>query len=155
MLSIPLAWRLARRLQQSWTKVDSHEVRARWQWLDRAWSQLARQRERWAKARDRHLAASESRLRDNLDRAVAEFGRAFGEAQSSLASHSPRPTRVSDFFADIRELEAEFENVAVRWKEKILRVTTEAIALQEVELGPFAIDLKWERWNDSASGGVA
>ena len=144
MLPIALAWRLARRLHRTWTEDDPHaETDSRWQRLGRSWHLLGEQRERWLKARDRFPAASE-RLREVFAGNARSFARDIGEARLSLAPTPQTAPDVREFFADIRQLEAEFESLEVNWNDKLLRVTTEAIELRGVELGPFAIELAWE-----------
>ncbi len=145
MLSIALAWRLARRLRQSWIDDDPHaEADARWQRLSRSWVLLGELRERWLQARDRFPAAGE-RLRESFACNARAFARDIGDARASFGPSISAPPQTRDFFADLRQLEAEFEGVEVRWNDKVLRVTTEAIELRGVQLGRFAIELSWEQ----------
>ena len=144
MLSIALAWRLARRLHHAWTDDDPHaEADSQWQRLGRAWLRLGEQRERWLQARDRFPAAAE-RFRESFAGNAKAFARDVGDANASFAPLVSLPPETREFFADIRQLEAEFESLEVNWGDKVLRVTTEAIELRDVELGPFAIELAWE-----------
>ena len=145
MLPTPLAWRLARRLQESRSADDdADESDARWERLVRSWTQLQRQRERWLRTRGR-LPAAAAVLRAAWVAQVRAFAREFEPVRSSVAAAPLVPPAIGDLFADLRQLEAEFEAVGVDWKAKVLRATTEAIALRGVALGPFAIELHWER----------
>ena len=144
MLPIALAWRLARRLQESRTADEpGDQADEPWERLVRSWALLGRRRERWLKARGRWPTAAGA-TREEFAGAGRAFAREVGDARSSFAPAATAAPGVGDIYADIRQLEAEFESVAVRWKEKVLVATTEAITLRGVELGPFAIELHWE-----------
>ena len=46
---------------------------------------------------------------------------------------------------ELRQLDDEFSGLHIDLKKKLLSVTTEAIELEEIYLGPFSIRLSWER----------
>jgi hypothetical protein len=48
--------------------------------------------------------------------------------------------------AELEQLEEEFSEVSINWKPRRLAVKTEPIQLQDVQLGPFSIRLRWEDW---------
>jgi hypothetical protein len=47
--------------------------------------------------------------------------------------------------AEVRQLEAEFGGVEVRWRDAVVRVVTDPVTLRGVELGPFAVEFGWDR----------
>lgn len=51
-----------------------------------------------------------------------------------------------EFYQDLVQLEEEFADVRVAWKDFELIVETENIILQDVELGPFTMRLNWDQW---------
>jgi len=55
---------------------------------------------------------------------------------------APEP---AERMAEVRQLEAEFGTVKVRWADRVLRVVTDPIVLHGVALGTFAIDSGWDR----------
>jgi hypothetical protein len=52
---------------------------------------------------------------------------------------------VSFLVAELEELQEEFGDLQLDWESKILSATTEPITLEEIGLGPFAIQLPWQR----------
>ena len=151
MLPTALAWRLARRLQQSpMTDARDEYADEQWERLMRSWAELNRGRGRWLKARGRLPAAAEI-LRAAFAAGARAFGHEFEGARPSFAPTDRATPGVRDFYADLRQLEAEFEGVEVRWTDKVLRAVTEAIALRGGGLGPFAVELHWEARSEPAS----
>ena len=151
MLSIALAWRLARRLHDARTADDpAGEADGRWERLARSWAELERGRERWLKARGKLPAVAEI-LRAAFAARTRSLVREFEGAGPAFAPAAPAGAGIGDLFADLRQLEAEFEAVEVRWKEKVVAATTEAIALRGVELGPFAVELHWDAGGEPAA----
>jgi hypothetical protein len=77
--------------------------------------------------------------------------RRLGAELDSLRTRLPQPsplnrvTTAGTIAADLLALAGELEAVAIDLKEKTIRVDTEGIALEEVELGGFRIVLHWER----------
>jgi hypothetical protein len=148
MVSIRILLRLAsklttlrrqRRNPQAWNE------QAAWDRLDEQQQALAHCRRRLdlARARDFTLAASvlheEFIARLQTVRETADHARA----------QSERPARsghdLTDWLAELRQIEAEFGEVQIDWQEGILTVTTTPITLRDVYLGPFAIQLHWNR----------
>ena len=84
MLPIALAWRLARRLQESRTSDEPNdETDEPWQRLVRSWAFLGRRRERWLKARGRWPTAAAA-TREEFAGAGRAFAREVGDARSSF-----------------------------------------------------------------------
>ena len=147
MLSITLALRLARHWMDAW-----HAARRPQPSLDDAWGRVearyarARQiRQRLDFALERRLAAGTQRLSTDLRYHLGELAHLLGSLREGLTSGNRHAAPLAGWLADVRQLEDEFEEVEVRWKEKVVRVVTELITLGDVELGPFAIDFHWDR----------
>ena len=56
-----------------------------------------------------------------------------------------------NFYQDLLQLEQEFVDLQVNWDESVLVVETEAIILEDVELGHFSIRLNWKQWAQERS----
>lgn len=54
--------------------------------------------------------------------------------------------RLRDLVNELQQLDAEFGDLTIDWKQHRLAVTTELIQLQDVELGSFSIRLRWDDW---------
>jgi len=154
MLSTKLALRLAHHLMAAW-----EAARQPLPSLDNAWHRLET---RFARAREvrQHLdfaiehrfAASTQSLSSDLRYHFGELTHLLGSLREVLTSGNGQIAPLASWLADVRQLEDEFSEVEVKWKEKIVRALTEPIILREVELGPFAIDFHWDRLG--ASKGV-
>ncbi|MCW2750109.1 MAG: hypothetical protein JWR83_1219, partial [Aeromicrobium sp.] len=147
MLSIPLALRLARRLQGAWEA--THPERSG---HDHAWQRLAsrfdlarRVQDRLAFVADRHFPTALRNLTADLRYHVGELAHFAAQLRDDLvAKRLPTPD-LRHWLAEARQLEAEFGSVEVKWAERTVRAVTEPITLHGVELGPFALDLHWDR----------
>ncbi len=53
--------------------------------------------------------------------------------------------RLGEWLGEFEQLDEEFGEIKVEWDRRCLSIVTEPITLQEVDLGPFAIELFWER----------
>jgi hypothetical protein len=72
----------------------------------------------------------------------------FREVERLQAQYVQSPVRVpdlGDWVAEVRQLEAEFGAVEIRWDDTTIRVVTEPVVLDDVYLGAFAIDFFWDR----------
>ncbi len=88
----------------------------------------------------RDLRLAVGRLRDNL----TELDRRLGPSNEESGRAS-----INDIYADLVALHEEFEDVSVDRRKRAISVTTEAIELDGVYLGPFQIRLDW---NDLSEG---
>ena len=52
----------------------------------------------------------------------------------------------STCLAELQQIEAEFGAMTLDWERKVLAVVTDAITLKDIDLGPFAIEFHWSRW---------
>jgi len=147
MLTIKMAVRLARRLQVAWEAARKPKPA-----LDHAWDRIesrfdyARQvRHRLGFASERLFPVGVRNLTADLGYHLGELARMLANLREEITSKRPSPPDLASWLADIRQLESEFGDVDVRWREKVLRAVTEPITLRGVELGTFAIDLHWDR----------
>jgi hypothetical protein len=58
----------------------------------------------------------------------------------------PRDVRLSDLCGDLVQLQEEFAQVTIDWKNCTLSAQTEPIVLQGIQLGSFAIQFHWRLW---------
>ena len=94
----------------------------------------------------------ETGLRLIVPRLTAEFmarldevRRQVEQLQIEYAPPSGRAPDLGEWLAEIRQLEAEFGGVEVRWRDAVVRVVTDPVTLRDVALGPFAIEFGWDR----------
>jgi hypothetical protein len=147
MLSTKLTLRLARRLQGAWEA--SRPVRSghdnAWQRIVSRFELASRVQERHAFIAARYFPNALSNLTGDLKYHVGELAHLSALLRDELvAIRFPEPD-LRHWLAEAQQIEAEFGTVEVKWKEKTLRAVTEPITLRNVELGPFAIDLHWDR----------
>ena len=147
MLSTKLALRLARRLQDAWEAARKPKPA-----LDTAWDRIETRYDIARRVRERLLFASRGQFPVGVRTLSADLGYHLGELariasgiREDMTSKWPLPPGLASWLADVRQFEAEFGDVEVKWKEQVVRVVTEPIELRGVELGPFAIDLHWDR----------
>jgi hypothetical protein len=147
MLPIKLALRLARKLQQAWEAARKPQPS-----LDNAWQRIesrfirAREvRERLHFALERGFAAGTQSLSTDLQYHLGELAQQLGGLREVFTTGKREAAPLASWLADVRQLEDEFSEFEVKWQDKVVRAVTEPITLGEVELGPFAIDLHWDR----------
>jgi hypothetical protein len=142
-----LALRLARRLHAA----GAERVQAppdpdpAWRTLDALLAEARRVRRRVHLAAAAGLVLTLPRLTAELTARLDDLARQveqLRDAYTPPAAHAPHP---GDWVAELRQLEAEFGAVEVRWADRALRVVTDPVVLRGVPLGPFAIELHWDR----------
>lgn len=151
MLSTRHALRLAQRLKARWDRLATRPPTSEsgWWWFEERLERLQAARARLALARSRSLALVVPGLVNELLAPAAQLVQFLNELareQRATSAASPTPR---DWLAEVRQLDAEFGGVEVRWRDSILRVVTEPIELRDVELGPFAIEFAWDGVGDS------
>jgi hypothetical protein len=110
-----------------------------------AWQQCESLNRRLQKASQRGLNLAAKRLNHDLRLAVERLRNEVTELDHKLrpSSGEDRIAPVGDIYADLIALHDEFEDVAFNRRDHTLSVTTEAIELDSVYLGPFEIRLDW------------
>jgi hypothetical protein len=114
---------------------------ARLQSLVQMQQRLHRLLEQMGLARRRGLLLAEARLGQAVPVVLRELQHLLGQIQA--APVPPIQLSTADLLAELQQLEEEFECVEVTARS--LWVQTEAITLEEVELGPFRIHLALDR----------
>jgi hypothetical protein len=114
--------------------------------VDYYWKRATTLLRRIAIANERGWHRAAWQLFDDLPETMLQLQRHAGTAHSALVAHAnarfvPNPSEV---FRDLLALESEFEEVEVDLKSHTIAVTTDAIVLEEVGLGPFKVRLDWE-----------
>jgi hypothetical protein len=141
------ALRLARRWREAWEAAFRHEPdpATAWERLAIRFEAAARVHGRLAFARaglfPRGVRTLESQLRNHL----AELVSLARPLRDALATEPPPVPALASWLAEVRQLEAEFDTVEVRWKESVVRAVTEPVELRDVDLGRFAVDFHWHR----------
>jgi hypothetical protein len=89
-------------------------------------------------------------VEDRLERALERCIERFQEIRRQVARQgSPLfIQRTREIFRDLVALSDEFEGVSIDGPDHMVAITTEAIVLEDVNLGPFEIRLHWDRIGD-------
>src|SRR6185437_10310025 len=108
-------------------------------------AELARLRRQLRLAASRNLDHARTEVAQQLTESLAQLSRDLNRLRDEYETPRVRPPSLGDFVRDIRQLEAEFAAVEVRWSDGVVRAVTEPIVLGGVPLGSFAIDFHWNR----------
>jgi hypothetical protein len=100
-------------------------------------------RDRIAKARRCGLSAILPGLERNVMLYLDHFQHVAGLVAKEPTEHINAPS-VRFFFAELRQIEADFGGISIDLKAKTVSVMTDPITLEEVELGSFEVCLPWE-----------
>jgi hypothetical protein len=87
-------------------------------------------------------------LRSHLRHLTCELQLAVTNVNELLGNMSRRVPCMRELIAEFRQLDDEFEDVQVNLKTKSITAVTDAIELEGVHLGPFAIELDWKKLLD-------
>ena len=111
------------------------------------WQELRRVSSRFELAQQRNWRVASASVVSELDYQLRRFTSELESIRTDLsqARHQERISPASVIAADLLALSAEFEAVSIDLKEKVLRVDTTEIVLEETYLGPFRIVLHWEQ----------
>jgi hypothetical protein len=96
------------------------------------------------KARGRGWFLILPRLRDELLGTLKAFQDAAQQVRQCLERRTTPPD-LPTLAAELRQLEAEFGEVRVDWKDQALTAVTDPVILRDVALGAFAIRFHWDR----------
>lgn len=110
------------------------------------WNSLQGLQRRIEMARARGWHAAVKRLQEDLADALSDFRRQLEVPLRQLQATSRVPCRkasITDIYRDLMALEQEFEDFKLDLSDKELTVTTDAIVLEGIYLGPFQIRLEW------------
>jgi len=120
--------------------------------LQHSWDALQTDRKRLGMAVDRGFTHCLPILRDGIRLGIEGLHRSLAALRESPRTPAEAPS-ASDWVAELRALEAEFGELEVDDRRCVLRVVTEPIAMRDVELGPFALELVWSRFGQSRGSG--
>jgi len=98
-------------------------------------------------AQSRRWQAASQVLMDDLFAGLGDLISALEHFQSSLPPKrgAAARTRPADLLADLAALDQEFTELQIDLADNQIRVLTEPIALEGIQLGPFRIVLHWDR----------
>ena len=145
MLSIKYAIRLALQLHKTWAaqpppRCNSPRI---WRDLEAIVAEGRRLRNQIALATRYNLAFVLPRLTQEMTARLDNLARLVGQLRDESSPVRESRPDLAEWIGEVRQLEAEFGAIEIRWSERILRVVTEPIVLNEVPLGPFAIEFGW------------
>jgi hypothetical protein len=143
-----LLLRAAQHLQEAWRaalKVAAHENTYHLEQLGECLEAVQRCRRCLAHTHRRGWAMAQARLRDNLVSLAEELHRASGTALARTEAEPLTAPSLRFLLEELKQIEADFGGLTIDWKDKAVCATTESVALQHVELGPFAIRFYWLR----------
>lgn len=156
MLPIPILFRLARRLEVTWTPKAESQTRP-----ERAWCFLRTQlneadslRVRIEHAGARRLECAAASLKQELSTILKVMGQRIEELCNHNEATPPHGPDRCEWIREIRHMESEFGTVTVRWTDNVIRIVTEPIELKNVPLGPFAIEFNWSGGSAAAGSGA-
>jgi hypothetical protein len=89
-------------------------------------------------------------LRCHLRHLTRELQLAVTNVNELLGNMSRRVPALRELLAELRQLDDEFEDVQVELKQQSITVVTDAVELEGIHLGPFAIELSWKKLADEA-----
>ena len=150
MFSPKTLYRVANRLHRAWSSRAAESDHTEHCTLDRltqSYEGFQCAKKALAASRQNNLSLILPRMREDVLGQLRLLQGAIEGACRHLERPSAAPPSVSNLVVELRQLDAEFTGLDVDWKRSVLSVTTEPITLQHVELGPFAIELCWDRLN--------
>ena len=106
---------------------------------------LQRWRKRMTICNSRHWSEAARKVAERLQPCLRDVPFYVGEIEQSVQTCSRACPSVSDVFAEVRQLQAEFERFDYDAKQQTLSITTEPIELEHVYLGEFSIQLHIDR----------
>jgi len=147
MLPMSTILRLAQRLRSVWADRtgDPPGLADDWRAFDDRVARVHAARRRIDLARKRHLTLIEPQLADEAAACLRTVVRQVEHLVANNFRPVVRVPELGDLVADFRQLEAEFGAVEVRWADAAVRVRIDAVVLEDIDLGPFAIDFVWNR----------
>lgn len=144
MLPLAEVLRIARVLHRIWaTRPHSTDHSHAGDEFDRLVDEVHQARRRIHLATRHGLTGILPMLREELKGRLDGLARQAERFRTQIDPPAPVPD-LSDWIRDLRQLEAEFGPVTIRWTDQVLRVITEPIVLGGIHLGPFAIEFGWE-----------
>ena len=140
--------RLGNRLMAAWEQwrqklVQHHPRNSLAKDLGRCWPVLWQVYDRLLTVEERGHTASAARLIEDFHAQCQYLTRILSAIPNVRADSGITIPSLRDFLAEFNQIDDEFEEFTVDWKLKKLRVVTEPVTLEDVELGRFAIDLHW------------
>ena len=145
MLPLKLLLRVARRLHEAWsttgTSVDPRQVLQR---LQNAQGVCQHTKRLLDKACSHRLLLTANRLRQHLVVQLRTIQELVTQARQALEQSTPSIPVGPDWIGELRQLEAEFDELRIDWPDRAIIVTTQPITLEGIHLGPFAIQFFWE-----------
>jgi hypothetical protein len=114
---------------------------------DAHWSECEALRRQLRRAAARGWVNSQTVLQDRLERGIASCLECLQQALRQISSSRSRsaPPTAGAIFNELSALPDEFDTFVIDLANQTLSVTTESVALEDIDLGPFEIRLHWTR----------
>ena len=106
---------------------------------------MMRSGQRLRRARAHGLTLIVPQLQQELLTRADDVNYSLGQLRSLLEGSAPPVASAADLHAELKQLQDEFGNLSIAWKDRVVSVTSERIVLEDFDRGPFAIQLHWER----------
>ncbi|MFL5329988.1 MAG: hypothetical protein ACJ8C4_13870 [Gemmataceae bacterium] len=148
MLTLPHRLRLARRIEAAWisrSSDDTARIRRALDTLDDHVRALRELGQRLIYAQGRGWYSVGADLQSNYDRQLESFNLCARRLVDEERWVPTQSRRLGEWLGEFEQLEEEFGQIKVDWNRRCLSIVTEPITLEEVDLGPFSIELFWER----------
>jgi hypothetical protein len=114
-----------------------------------SWTECLRLTRLIEKARRRSLPAAARRMEAVLAVVIPRVTSPLHNYERAAAKTGNRGTSmIRDILAELTALDSEFDEVAVSMERHCITVTTDAVLLEGVDLGRFALVLNWHRLNE-------
>ena len=147
MLPVTLVIRLAQCLHDVWAKQNNQtsDPEMCWDIFDARLRGLARHRRLYRLAIEKKFKLALPIITREMMARLSEIRQHVDPLAMTYAPTNHHFPDLSEWVLEIRQLEAEFGEVEVRWNDAVIRVVTDSIVLQGVELGSFAIEFVWSQ----------
>jgi hypothetical protein len=147
MLPTKVAVRLAVRLAAAWAEHARRpdDDRPAWTTAFERFERVKFARHRLGLAKLHGLLLSLAPLRAALDDELGELVRRLAQLRLKTAERAVEIPSLAELYADVRQLEDEFGDVRIDWRQRTFCVVTEAIVLRGIDLGRFRLKLHWTR----------
>jgi hypothetical protein len=147
MLSTALVLRLAQRLHATWQSRTARipDPGRAWRDLDDRSEQAHRAHHRLRLACAMHLPLIIPRLTAELTARLDDLARRVEQLRLEYKARRCNAPDLGAWVAEIRQLQAEFGDLAIDWRQCTIRAVTDPVVLRGVPLGPFAVTFAWGR----------
>jgi hypothetical protein len=145
MLTLTETLRIARKLERVWAARAQSAPAPPLDWspFETSLTAVRQAEHRIQLARRHRLTHIVTRLQENFSHQLEEFARQVDALRVGTPAPAVAAPDLTHWVGEVRQLGTEFGGLTVRWPVGVLRVVTESVELEDVTLGPFAIEFGW------------